>query len=144
MSVDVTKPERYALINPFTLESDRTIVRINRQGITDFYMVELYNGVRFTNVLLGNRLEGAFYLRDMSGEGLPNVETSDVNEYLDKTLGTYNGKPNKNNTLDLLLETRKDLENTLLKVESQAFAVFVKENKGTDIATDYYNFKKRL
>lgn len=64
---------------------------------------------------------------------------------LDEVLGKCEDRPyNKleSSLKEDLQRVHEALKDSLLRVESQAFAIFVKENKGTDIATDYYNFRK--
>lgn len=72
---------------------------------------------------------------------------TNANEELDSVFGKldreYNA-PSKERSpaLSLLLSTLANLTDTVLKVEAQAFAEYVKTTKGTDIQTDYYNFRR--
>lgn len=147
MSVEkFPNPEKYVLVNPHIKGSSVNVAEIQQQGNAPYYQVVLSNGVRFTNIPFGNSLAGAYYLREKTEEEL----SKEANEYLDETLGTFNSKPNEDKPCDNLESSLKEdlqrvheaLKDSLLRVESQAFAIFVKENKGTDIATDYYNFRK--
>ena len=79
---------------------------------------------------------------------LTNAESVSTNEELDKVLGELkNDYPKEQVTPEDSLEQslgriHRDLKGTLLRVEAQAFAVWVKRQKGTDIAEDYYQFRK--
>lgn len=136
MSVDVTKPEKYVVedVNNKALYKPETIVE---EG-GDAYTIMCDNGRSF---LLYYNSTGNYLFREKTEKEL----SKEANEYLNETLGTFNGKPNENLESSLkedLQRVHEALKDSLLRVESQAFAIFVKENKGTDIATDYYNFKK--
>ncbi len=86
-------------------------------------------------------------LGSVNNVSIRNKELS-TNEELDEVLGELkNDYPKEQVTPEDTLEQslsriHRDLKDTLLRVEAQAFAVWVKKRKGTDIAEDYYQFRK--
>lgn len=143
MSVDVTKPEKYVVEDVNNKALYKPEVIIEEGG--DAYTIICDNGRSF---LLYYNSKGNYIFREKTQEEL----SKEANEYLDETLGTINSKPSEDNPCNQLGDSlKKDLQrvhealkDSLLKVEAQAFALFVKENKGTNIAEDYYNFRKSL